>query len=459
MGLFGRKKKKKSPKSYSDKHLNGTPQSIGQDSANEVFKVDYGEKYAMSGGETAGYFKPDATMAPAKNAVAASRLAETLGWGNLIPETKFATHDVTSQTGETSKGVKGAVSKAAKGEATRDVIFDTYVPGYTGKSNDYRKVRPDGNAYELSGFAMNDLDMTRSNTQQQLNQLQWFDVLIGNIDRHGSNILIDPETGNVTGIDNDLSFGDGLVMRDRKGNLRDDVIDGWDSKYLGLPSQLDEETAEKLLALSPEQIRKALNPKGAAKDEKLSDKALQEVYERLALIQAEVYRQKDAGTLIKTWDQSTYDDAINQQLGQDNFGKSIAKNYVQRHHLDMQKARDTADNDYWVKGDRANTAPGSVPTTAPWVSPTKPGAPTSRSFLGGARQAPPRPTTPAPTLDSTPPTPSSTPPNKPLPPLPVGATTGGDPRSRPLPTPPGTTPQLGRRPTPKVLQNSPFRGL
>ena len=452
MPLFG---KKKAPAAYSDKHLNGAPQSIGQDSANEVFKVNYDQKYAMSGGQTAGFFKPDATMAPAKNAVAASRLAQKLGWGNLIPETKFATHDVTNQFGETKQGVKGAVSKAAKGQATRDVIFDTYMPDHKGGGNDGVKVRPDGNAYGLSGFAMNDVDMTRSNTQQQLNQLQWFDALIGNEDRHGSNIMIDPETGDVTGIDNDLSFGDGIAAKNYKGEEMTSFTQGRDNKYLGLPEQLDEQTAKKLLSLTPKKLAKILNPKGAPDDEKMSDRELQQAYDRLEAIQAEVRRQKEAGTLIKKWDQSTYDAAINQQQGQDHWGRTFARNYVQRHHLDMQKARDTSNSDYWVKGDRANTAPGSMPTKAPWTAPTKSGSGgTSSSYLGTARKPPAQP---APNTQT--PTPSSTPPNKPLPPLPVGATTGGGPRRRPLPTPPGTTPQLGRRPTPKVLQNSPFKGL
>jgi hypothetical protein len=452
MGLFG-KNKKKAPSAYTDKHLNGAPQSIGQDSANEVFKVKYGDEYAMAGGETSGYFKPDADMAPAKNAVGASRLAQGMGLGHIIPETKFATHDVTNQFGATNKGVKGAVSKAAKGQATRDIVFDTYKPEYKGTGNDYTKVRPDGHAYELTGFEMNDsFDMSKSNTQQQLNQLQWFDALIGNEDRHGTNIMIDPETGNVTGIDNDLSFSRGVQAKNRDGTANDSFTDGRDSKYLGLPQQLDEETAAKLLALSPKKIKKMLNPKGTPKDEQMSKEELQQVYDRLEVIQAEAERQKEAGSLLKGWDQTTYQDSLNQTRRDGSWGAKHARNYTQRHHDDLQKAKDTANNDYWVKGDRATTAPGSIQTKAPWTSGAKTPPSTSAPFqIGTGRQAP---------------KPSSTAPQKPLPPLPVGATSGpqksgaqpssAKPTGRPLPAPPNTSgPQ---KKVPKVLANSPFSG-
>ncbi len=162
MGFWNSKKKAKgseTPEAFGNEHLAQAPQSIGQDSANEVYKVDYKDQYAM-GSESAGYFKPDAMMAPAKNAVAASRLAQGMGWCDLIAETHFATHDVKNMRGEKQKGVHGAVSKAASGEAMKSPVFDTHLPDYTGSGSDGITIKG-GNAYELSGFEMNsDLDLS-----------------------------------------------------------------------------------------------------------------------------------------------------------------------------------------------------------------------------------------------------------------------------------------------------------
>lgn len=423
MGWFGKSKKKTSkapvtPDSFGQKHLESAPQSIGQDSANEVFKVNYKGKHAFGDGETSGYFKPDGDMAPAKNAVAASRLASGMGWGDLIPETRYGTHDVTSHTGEKKKKLTGAVSKAATGEATMSPVFDTLNTVYTGSGNDTTKVK-NGQAFDLSGFEMNDLDMSRPETQKQLNQLQWFDALIGNQDRHGANILIDPATGKVTGIDNDLAFGRGEKTTDWQGKDASDTYkSGRTTKFLGLPSQIDEETANKLLGLDNDTVASLINPEGGP-GEKLSDEELQQVYDRLALIQSEVQAKVDSGSLVDAWDDTTYQDALSEQTGQNHWGDEISRSYVQRHAKSMEKASDTSNPDWWVKGRRTETttpAPAAVlaptPTPSPiwkpgrtWTQGTKPGAGPKMS-LGGSRSR-------------------SQPPQKPLPPIPTSGDGGG----------------------------------
>src|SRR5690606_34272735 len=149
----------RAPGTYSDAHLAGghAPQSIGHATANEVFKVRYDQQYAMRGGETAGYFKRDSNVsAPAKNAVAASLLAKRLGWEDLIPETHWASHQLGGNQGAGAPAVSGAVSKAAPGETLASKVKAT--PGGKG------------------GDEFLDVDLSRSNTQRQLNQLQWFDA-------------------------------------------------------------------------------------------------------------------------------------------------------------------------------------------------------------------------------------------------------------------------------------------
>jgi hypothetical protein len=385
MGLFG-KKKAKAPDTFGDKHLTQAPQSIGQDSANEVFKVNYKAKHAM-GGETAGYFKPDASMAPAKNAIAASRLAQGMGWGNLIPETHAATHDITNQHGQKQQQVSGAVSRAVTGEALQSPVFDTLKPGYKGKGSDTVKVKADGNAYEYSGIEMNDsLDLSKSNTQQQLNQLQWFDALIGNSDRHGANIMIDPVTGNVSGIDNDLSFSDGFAAKFKSGKKDAGYETGIDSKFLGLPEQLDASTADTLLKLDKKTIAKLLNPK-KDKGAKMSDEELQQVYDRLELIQAKAQEHKDNNTLVQQWDATSYQDALNQQLTPGSWGSMNPRNYAQRHHLGVQQANDTSVSDHWIKGRRAETT-----TPPPQPTPPQPTVPhVASAQVSSSWQAPQKP--------------------------------------------------------------------
>ncbi|MGY6502407.1 MAG: hypothetical protein ACXIVQ_16095 [Acidimicrobiales bacterium] len=393
MGLFGKSKKKATtpvtPDSFGNQHLDGKAQSIGQDSANEVFKVNYKDKHAFADGTKGGYFKPDADMAPAKNAVAASRLAKGMGWGDLIPDTRYATHDVTTHLGEKKKNVTGAVSKAGVGESTMSPVFDTLMPNHTGESTDSTKVKADGNAYGLSGFEMNDLDMSNPTTQKQLNQLQWFDALIGNQDRHGGNILIDPATGKVTGIDNDLSFGRGEKTTDYAGHdASDKYKKGKTTKFLGLPSQLDQETADALLALDNDSVTALLRPDGDT-GEAMSDKELQQVYSRLALIKGEVQSKVDSDSLVQQWDDSTYQAALGEKsLATDIYGSTIHRSYVQRHAGAMAKANDGSNPDWWVKGRRTET------TTPPpkWTSASTSssgGAP--KMNMGGSRSAAPTP--------------------------------------------------------------------
>jgi hypothetical protein len=266
MGIVDRlrgRKRPRAPDVYKDRHLAaGTvPQRIGELTVNEVFKVQYDPAHAMRGGETTGYFKPhERWQANQKYAVGASVLAKQMGWGDLIADAHLATHTVPTKGRPASK-VSGAVSRAAPGETlVRDV------------KDHPNQAQP--------GREINDIDLTRSTTQRQLNQLQWFDALIGNVDRHGGNILVDRETGRVTGIDNDQSFA---------GGFDPDKIyfaKGANHNYLGMPGQIDKATAKKLLKLNPKRLEKMLDPKKTG-DQSFEDE-LPALNARLARIQDEI---------------------------------------------------------------------------------------------------------------------------------------------------------------------------
>ncbi len=442
MGFWNSKKKAKgseTPEAFGNEHLAQAPQSIGQDSANEVYKVNYKDQYAM-GDESSGYFKPDAMMAPAKNAVAASRLAQGLGWGDLIAETHFATHDVKNMHGEKKKGVHGAVSKAASGEALQSPVFDTHKPGHKGGATDTVKIKG-GQAYEYSGLEVNSgLDLSKSNTQKQLNQLQWFDMLIGNMDRHGANILVDPDTGNVTGIDNDLSFGDGVrgSRSAGRGKREEDpgLTKGWDSKFLGLPGQIDQETADALLGLGPEQAAALLAPEG---DEGgLAESDLEDFYRRLAVVQREVLKYQDEGKIVSAWDESTYQDALDAEVNSSRQGE-IPRSYLQRHDKQLAKATDGDNPEYWRKGHRTQDTTPTPKWSAPNTS-SKSGTGPKMS-IGGNRATPPAPSStwaqarPGATKGTVPAlganrSPAPTKPNYPPPPMPTPAPTAPQTRTR-----------------------------
>jgi hypothetical protein len=404
MPLFGRSKSKapKAPSVYKDKHLDkgAKPQNLGGGTANEVYKTRYKDKYSPT--EKEGYFKEDTDQARAKYGVGASRLATGLGLGSIIPETNFAEHQIVDPVTGKKRKAKGAMSLKATGESLGGAVVDDQtekaksmnggtLPGdrevaemWTGWTKRGDKM------FSPAGNEVADVDLSAGHTQRQLNQLQWFDALIGNKDRHDGNILIDPTTGNITGIDNDLSFGNGIGTDD------EGFLGGTNDKYLGLPSMIDEDTANKLLGLTPDAIAGMLNPKGAKKSQKFSDDELQQTYARLAEIQKAVQGKVDAGELVKQWDQSTYDKQ-SKEKARKGMDSDISASYLSRHHRSLQRAKDTGEDQIWRRGHRVgDTTPApQQPTTAPVQQSPVATAPPLASPRTIPRPAPP--STPPPT--------------------------------------------------------------
>jgi hypothetical protein len=349
--------------------LSGPAQPLGSDTANRVYKTDNKASHAFGNGETTGYFKPDQSMAPAKNAVAASRVAKGLGMDDIIPETRFASLD-------TGNGLEtGALSANARGEALHSNVFDTDI---TDRYDDVdaftptdTKKRKGDRIMELSGTEMNDVDLSRPNTQSGLNRLQWFDALTGNMDRHGANILVDPKSGNVSGIDNDLSFDRGVQSGWGEG------FTGGAGHFSGLPDMIDADTAERLLALDDAKIKELLQTDnkaaGLGKSAAMTDKDVKETVNRLKLIQAKVKAIKadvTGGNLVQQWDQSTYDKQLNAAKHKD--GNTLVEpNYIARHAAFMDEAKDTSKPLIWQKGTRAED-------TTPQPKPQQPQAPQSQ---------------------------------------------------------------------------------
>jgi hypothetical protein len=455
MPLFGKSKPKSPPKKLEQKHLSGAPQLLGSDTANEVYKTSYKQGKGFGGNNDTGYFKEDTDMTVSKYAVGASSLAQGMGLGGLIPETKFGHHNITGSDGKKRKNVKGAVSAGANGDALGEDVWDTEMTQSVQAmrdaglgeqeindtfSNMYKK--KGDRWFANSGVEVNEIDLKNPDTQKGLNQLQWFDSLIGNVDRHKCNILVD-DNGKVSGIDNDLAFGAGQQAKNDTGGANENFAKGQDEKYLGLPEMIDQDTANKLLALDQKQIKKLLNPKGSKKKDKFNKDELQQTYDRLAEIQAKVQQMQQDGKIVQQWDDTTYQSQVNEDLTgrKTQFNKNpVAGSYLQRHHKDMAGAKDTNNPSLWRKGQRQQDTTPAPPQPVQQVQQPQP-------VQQPVQQ--PAPTKPV----------SSKPPSYP-PPLP--------PRRSPKIEPPVDVKQMGgpdakpvlkRRPTPKVLQNSPWKGM
>jgi hypothetical protein len=160
-------------------------------------------------------------------------------------------------------------------------------------------VEKDGKFFQLTAFVYNWVDLKDPDIQKGMSDLQLFDAIGGQLDRHGGNIFIDPDTGKVTGIDDDLSFG---------RNLSDDPA-GSNGKYPGLPPLVDKATAERILRLRPENLKAFL----AHRENDLRDLTPEEIRDaqtRLGKVQAYLRTLQESEALVETWDDDTYQEAM-----------------------------------------------------------------------------------------------------------------------------------------------------
>jgi predicted kinase len=145
--------------------------------------------------------------------------------------------------------------------------------------------------------------------QKGLTDLETMDYLTGQIDRHHGNIFVDPSSGKVTGIDNDLCFPerDREVMLASDGALNEKAV-------AGLPRQMSEDTAKKVLSISPEMLTKELsgitNPDGSGG---LSPDEIQGAVQRLENLQAAIKDPSSGLQVVKEFNQDTYNAAVLRQ--------------------------------------------------------------------------------------------------------------------------------------------------
>jgi len=270
-------------------------------SANEVIKT----KLAFTMGKPkvgtsrTVFFKQHGDEAPSQNAVASTRLARFIGMPDIIAHNAFAR----------IRGVAGVVSGKVTGKPLQGNEFLREVTPPEGSperiqewAEAIRLVQRDGKYFAMSGVVFQPIDFKDPGVQKGMSDLQLFDALTGQTDRHGGNIYINPMTGAVTGIDDDFSFGKGQPADDVRGKKLND-------KYRGLPELVDESTAERILALNPNDLPAQLVQR-ENDTEKLRSADIAGAQLRLVQVQAYLQELKVAGKLRRSWNDDTYNQVL-----------------------------------------------------------------------------------------------------------------------------------------------------
>lgn len=152
--------------------------------------------------------------------------------------------------------------------------------------------------------------------QRGLSDLEVSDYLSGQIDRHAGNIFVS-QNGKVTGIDNDLAFPS--ASREHIQQRETDRLGGTNNKsVVGMPRQIHAETAQKILAISPDDMRRMLadiTPPNST-DElpgRLTEAEINGACQRLSDLQNELRHPNGAIQVVTEFNMQTYEAALEAQ--------------------------------------------------------------------------------------------------------------------------------------------------
>ncbi len=152
-------------------------------------------------------------------------------------------------------------------------------------------------------------DLSDPVIQRGLSDLEVMDYVTGQIDRHPGNMFLDPSTGQVTGIDNDLAFPE--VSRKELINGGGQFIQKMTE---GMPSVVHADTAKKILAAKPEELRSMLQnmpvPDGTSK---LGEPAIEGAVKRLKDLQSALKGPRPDIKVVAQFDQKTYQAALDKE--------------------------------------------------------------------------------------------------------------------------------------------------
>jgi hypothetical protein len=288
-------------------HVDLTTVSVMPRTANVVHRVKLNDAAPAMDGSPDVFFKAhDDHDAPSQYAVASTRMARVVGMRNIVSHNAFA---------KVNKA-EGIVSGSVPGRPLFSNIKNTEVKPRKDKTkaevaewvHDNQLDEREGKYYIKSGESYQWVNYRDPRIQKGLADLQLFDALTGQMDRHGGNIFVDPTTGQVTGIDDDISFGRGVAPGE--------IAEPSGFKYPGLPDLVDSDTAQRILDAKPEDLRAQLE---AAIDdtEELTDKEIDDAVQRLVNVQGYLRILQATDQLVDTWDDTTYDRA--RQAGEKSY--------------------------------------------------------------------------------------------------------------------------------------------
>lgn len=184
--------------------------------------------------------------------------------------------------------------------------------------------------------------------QRNLSMLQLVDALTGQMDRHLGNIFIDPQSGAVTGIDNDMAFP--RPVRREDGSLSDDafrtvngptVFDRVNGQWVFLQDQVDRGLAERILADGFEEEFRQLIEGEQNDPEHLVELEVEGAMARLAAIKTKLADLRDNGRLLgpDDWGPDTYRTAVDQGKRRVEFNNNDQEmNFVIRMDEAMERA-------------------------------------------------------------------------------------------------------------------------
>ena len=173
-------------------------------------------------------------------------------------------------------------------------------------------------------------DYSDPGLRKDLTSLQWLDALSGQVDRHSGNYFVQlDEHGRfqkLTGIDNDLAFGQNLMDPD------EDFRRGISGQQPGLPDVIDESLANQLKSLTPDELRSRLRDTLPPVEVEAAVARLGKIHEHIAKLEGE-------GMVLKnTEDWSS--EAVNLKLNQKDKPCYVSRDAEYcRHVVELNKPR------------------------------------------------------------------------------------------------------------------------
>lgn len=204
------------------------------------------------------FLEENESISMSKRNVAAGRVANLFGVGDLIAQSETA-----SFKDEQGNVTKGNLMQAARGKEAYKVLMDL-------QRDQFKKQRENNKHKDFSGFLKEGVDdQLTPQFLKSLTSLQVLDNLMGQADRHTGNYMVertaDGKLGRVQGIDNDFAFGYGTQFGfgshsrsvfggEKHGRINEENLS---DAHMGIP-YMDKALADRILAVREPEVRMVL---------------------------------------------------------------------------------------------------------------------------------------------------------------------------------------------------------